>query len=205
MYRREFRLAAKLCLPLVAGGLLLLTGCPEDNPPAKKPGTSPSTAARAHDDRDDDHHDHDHEPGDHHHHAEKGPHGGALVAIGEDAAHLEFVLDAATGKLTAYVLDAAAEKAVPIKQANLQLTYSLTMVEGIEKESDDIPDDVLILALEAVSPAADGTAAEFAGQADTLKGVEKFTAVLTTVNVAGKPYPNVSFNYPEGNEEDHHH
>src|SRR5262245_62050963 len=51
MFSREVRLAAQLLLPLVAGGLLLLTGCPGETPQAKKAGT---TSAHADDD-----HDHD--------------------------------------------------------------------------------------------------------------------------------------------------
>jgi hypothetical protein len=182
-------------ITFVAGGLLFLTGCPGETPQAKKPAT-----ASAHADGDD-HDDHGH----HHHHAEKGPHDGALVAIGEEDAHLEFVLDADSGRLTAYVLDGEAEKPLAIKQAKLQLSYSLTKLREIEEGSDDIPDDVLVLALEAVSPADDGTTSEFAGQADTLKGCEKFSAVLTTLNVGDKSFKNVDFKYPEGNEEEHHH
>src|SRR5258708_36748143 len=121
MPRPEVRIAAKILVPLVAGGLLFLTGCPGETPPASKTGTAPSTA-KAKPDGDDDH-DHDHEH--HHHHADKGPHGGALVAIGQDDAHLEIVLDGETGTLTAYVLDGAAEKAVAVKQQNLQLAITL--------------------------------------------------------------------------------
>jgi hypothetical protein len=198
MLSRETRHAANFLMPLVAGGLVLLTGCPSDTPATKKAATT--TAAHSADDHD---HHHDHEG--HHHHADKGPHNGALVAIGDDDAHLEFVLDGESGKLTAYVLDGAAEKPVPIKQKSLQLTYSLIKISGIEEGSDDIPDDALFLTMDAVSPTEDGATVEFAGQADTLKGTEKFTAVLTAVNVGGKSFPNVSFKYPEGNEEDHHH
>ena len=198
MRSRLVRYAHLVVFTFLAAGLLFLTGCPGETPQAKKPAT---VAAHADEDDHDDHDGHGH----HHHHAAKGPHNGALVAIGEDDAHLEFVLDADSGKLTAYVLDGEAEKPLAIKQAKLQLSYSLTKISGIEEGSDDIPDDVLVLALEAVAPAPDGTAAEFAGQADTLKGCEKFSAVLTTVNVGDKSFKNVSFKYPEGNEEEHHH
>jgi len=37
-----------------------------------------------------------------------------------------------------------------------------------------------------------------------LKGAEKFAANLTAVTVGGKSFKNVTFKYPEGNE-DHHH
>jgi hypothetical protein len=197
MLSREVRFAAHLLVPFVACGLLFLTGCPGETPQAKNTAT-----VKPHGDADD--HDELDGHGHHHHHAEHGPHGGALAAIGDDDAHLEFVLDAESGKLTAYALDGEAEKPVSIKQSKLQLTYTLTKLRDIEEGSDDIPDDTFTLSLDAVSPADDGTAAEFAGQADTLKGCEKFSAVLTTVNVGGKSFQNVTFKYPEGNEEHDH-
>jgi hypothetical protein len=196
MVIRAVRYAEKLLLPLVAGGLFFLTGCPGDTTPPKKTGGTPVVHPDVHDE----HNDHDH----HHHHAAKGPHDGALVAIGHDDAHLEFVLDGDTGTLKAYVLDGEAEKALSIKQANLQVTLTIAKgAEGDDKEA--LPDDVTILTLAAVSPGADGKASEFERQADELKGVEKFSAVLTSVSVAGKQFKNVDFKYPEGNEEDHHH
>ena len=44
MPRPEVRIAAKILVPLVACGLLFLTGCPGETPPASKTGTAPSTA-----------------------------------------------------------------------------------------------------------------------------------------------------------------
>jgi hypothetical protein len=192
MLIRNARHAARFLVPLVGGGLLFLTGCPGETPQAKKPATT--TAVHS------DHDDHGH----HHHHAEKGPHDGALVAIGEDDAHLEFVLNADTGKLTAYVLDGEAEKPVRIKQANLQVVLTLTRTGDSGDGKDELPDETPMLTMEAVSP-ADGMASEFAGQSDQLKGAEKFSAVLTSVNVGDKSFKNVDFKYPEGNEEEHHH
>jgi hypothetical protein len=193
MLSREVRFATQLILPLVAGGLFFLTGCPGETPQPKKPTTG---AAPAHDED----HDHDH----HHHHAEKGPHDGALVAIGEDDAHVEFVLNADSGTLKAYVLDGEAEKPVAIKQAKLQVVFTIAK----DDDGDDkggLPADATIVMLSAVSPTADGMASEFEGQADGLKGVEKFSANLTAVTVGAKQFKNVAFKYPEGNEEDHHH
>ena len=198
MFSREVRLAAQLLVPLVAGGLLLLTGCPGETPQPKKPATTAAHAGHNHDDD----HDHDHEH--YHHHAEKGPHNGALVAIGEEDAHLEFVLDADSGTLKAYVLDGDADEAVAIKQASLQLAVTLTKGAD-DDDKGGLPEDAVIIMLSAVSPAADGSTSEFAGQSDTLKGAEKFAANLTTVTVGGKTFKNVAFKYPEGNEEDHHH
>ena len=205
MLTRSFATIARPFLPLVAGGLLCLTGCPGETPQG---GMSGKTAQPGKDAHAADGHDHDHDHGHHHHHhAEKGPHGGALVAIGEDAAHLEFVLDAETGKLTAYVLDGEAEKPVAIKQAKLQLALTLEKHGDAksEEKKDDLPEAPLTLTLAAVSPSDDGTATEFAGQDDKLKGADEFEAALTSITVAGKEFKAVTFKYPEGNEHDHHH
>lgn len=205
MRRYDFRQAAILVIPFVAGGLFFLTGCSEETPAPKNSGTKTSAAHNeggGHDHDDD--HDHDHDHGHHHHHADKGPHQGALVAIGQDDAHLEFVLDADSGTLKAYVLDGEAEKPVAIKQTNLQLAVTFKKA-GEGEDKNDLPDDVVLVMLSAVSPADDGTATEFEGQSDELKGAEKFAANLTSVTIGDKPFKNVAFKYPEGNEEDHHH
>jgi hypothetical protein len=199
MPRCDIQRSALLVFPLIAGGLVFLSGCPGETP---KPNVS-TNASSGHEHKEghgDD--DHDHDGDHHHHHAEKGPHGGALVAIGHDDAHVEIVLDADSGALKAYILDGEAEKPVAIKQEHLQLAVTL----GKKTADDDksaLPEDALIVTLTAVSP-DDGKATEFEGQRDELKGAEKFDAVLTAIKVGDKPFNNVNFNYPEGNE-DHHH
>ena len=200
MLRRDVQYTSNFILPLVAGGLLFLTGCPGETPVAKKPAAAPTAHA-------DDDHDHDH--GQHHHHADKGPHGGALVAIGQDDAHLELTLDAESGKLTAYVLDGHAEKSVSIKQKSLQLAFTVRKAGEEEKEDkeakNELPESTELVTLAAVSTASDGTASEFTGESDKLKGVEKFEAAVTSVNIGEKQFKGVYFKYPEGNEDDHHH
>jgi hypothetical protein len=206
MLRPEARIAANFLVPLVACGLLFLTGCPGETPQAGKSETKSAKPLPAADQ------DHNHEH--HHHHAEQGPHGGTLVAIGQDDAHLELVLNAETGTLTAYVLDGQAEKAVPIKQKNLQLAITLEHdhdgeheqnSDGQDEHKDDLPETLVTLMLSAASPGEDGTASEFSGQADELKGAREFEAALTSITIGKTPFTGVTFKYPEGNEHDHHH
>jgi len=54
----------------------------------------------------------------HEHHP---PHNGTLVELGEEFAHVELLLDPATGGLTAFVLDGEAENPVKITQPSLQI------------------------------------------------------------------------------------
>jgi hypothetical protein len=194
---RRIRNLANILFPFLIGSLFVLTGCPEEAPKVEK-----LTETAGHDGAGQSN---DHDQGHDHHHAEKGPHGGALVAIGQDDGHLEVVLDAETGKLTAYVLDGEAEKSLPIKQGNLQLALTLDRAGEGEDKKDDLPDSTLLLMLEAVS-ATDGMATEFSGQRDELKGVDRFEAALTSITIGDKPpFKGVTFKYPEGNEEEHHH
>ena len=206
--------AGSLFVPLVAGGLLFLTGCPGDTPPVGKSGTSPKSQAKS---GDADDHDHGHH---HHHHAEKGLHGG--VARGDSVAtifiHFEVVprwRDRNRHGLRARRL--AAEKPVAITQKHLQLALTLEHdhhkhgddkkedAENKEKDKDEVPDETAQLMLAAVSPAEDGSASEFSGQLDELKGADEFEAALTLIKIGDKEFPGVTFKYPEGNEHDHHH
>lgn len=47
----------------------------------------------------------------------KAPHGGALLEVGEEVAHVELVHDEKAGKVTLYILDKHAKKEVSIKDA----------------------------------------------------------------------------------------
>jgi hypothetical protein len=216
----HIRRAANLFVPFVAGGLFFLTGCAPSAPPMGKTGATSTAQSKGSGDHD---HNHDDDHGHHHHHhAEKGPHEGTLVAIGQDDAHLEIVLDAKTGTLTAYVLDGAAEKPIAITQKSLQLALTLEHHDhdgdksdgdkadeadkkGDADKKDEIPDDVVLLMLTAVSSGKDGTASEFSGQLDALKGADEFDASLTSIKIGDKEFMGVKFKFPEGNEHDHHH
>lgn len=187
---------------LAAAAVWTLNGCNGSQPPAKPVDKPAQTVDAAHKDDHDDH-DHGHH---HHHHAEKGPHDGTLVALGEEAAHVEFVLDKETGKLTAYILDAEAKEAVAIKQEQIVLAFTVTEEhEGEEKDAKkgDVP-ELESLTLSAVSP-NDGEASEFAGESEKLKGAEHFDAVIESITIKDKEFKAAEFKFPEGNEHDHHH
>jgi hypothetical protein len=60
-----------------------------------------------------------------HAHPEHGPHGGHLVEFGEEEYHGEVCFDGETKKITVYVLDGEAKKAVPI--AEKEVTINLVI------------------------------------------------------------------------------
>ena len=128
----------------------------------------------------------------HEHHA---PHGGTLVELGEEFAHLELVLNAQTGTLTAYVLDGEAEQSVRIVQAQIEISVRLSGAGSAK---------VLALTLSAAANPLTGEtvgqSSQFQAQSDALKGVTRFTGTVKSVIAKGGTFENVAFRFPEGNE-----
>lgn len=116
-------------------------------------------------------------------HVHVAPHGGTLVEIGEHAYNVELLREAASGKLTAWILDAHADDFVRIKAPSLALD---TTVAGTKK----------ILTLAAVAnPATDekiGDTSQFEVQADWLKSADKFAGTFT-VEIRGTVYKDVAY------------
>lgn len=54
-------------------------------------------------------------------HEHRAPHGGTLIEIGKEFAHIELVLDRSSGAMTAYMLDGEAEESVRIAQPAIDL------------------------------------------------------------------------------------
>jgi hypothetical protein len=129
------------------------------------------------------------------HHEHKAPHGGALLVLGEEFAHIELVLDAKTGKLTAYLLDGHAEKGLRSGQKEIALGFSVA--DG----------KVQYLKLKGVASRLTGeTEADtsvFSGQSDVLKDVKTFKGSVESVTLKGRVFKDIKFGYPEGNEETH--
>ena len=122
-------------------------------------------------------------------HAHTAPHGGTLVELGDHAYNLEFVRDAATGRLSAYVLDGHAEHFIRIKAASFEVVAS----GGPEKR-------VLVFKA-AANPATGETAgdtSQFDAQADWLKTTATFDATLASLDIKGTTFSAVAFNFPKG-------
>lgn len=179
-----------------AFGLLVMLGCDPAPPTPKDPAKK---VAGGHDDHEKhgkhDDHDHDkhgkHDDHDGHEHAASGaPHKGQLQEIEGEAGHVEIVLDEATGKLTAYILDGAAKASVSVPNKDLALTF--TPKAG---KDGKLPDAFEDLKLEAVD-AKDGKATTFAGTSAKLKGVKEFSGVIATLTIGGKEYKAIEVKFP---------
>lgn len=138
-------------------------------------------------------HDHSHEGHDHHHH--DAPHGGTLVTFGDHFAMMELVLDAKTGKLTAYVLDKEAEKSTIPDSKSVKMDIEI----GKEKVSLE-----LVGVANSLTGETKDKTSQFAASSEKLKGQKKFKATIPSFKVLGKEFKNVSFPFPEGNDEEAH-
>lgn len=158
-----------ICSALALAAAFATGGCAKKTPPAV---ASEAPAAK-----------HEHHP----------PHGGTPVVLGEEAAHVELVLDAGSGRLQAYVLDGELENFIRVAEPSLTIVAT---VDGAER--------ALVLAAVA-SPASGETVGDtslFETQADWLKTTPRFAAKLASITVRGVVYRDVVFGFPEGNDHD---
>lgn len=128
-------------------------------------------------------------------HEHSAPHGGTLIVFGDEVAHVELVLDQSTGKLTAYVLDGEAEKGVPIAQESIDMDIERPRSASLK----------LLPVENSLTGEKAGSTSQFSMIADELKGLSDFDAKIKSLNVKGREFRNVHFNFPKGNEKDHNH
>lgn len=114
-------------------------------------------------------------------HAHAAPHGGTLIELGDHFAFLEFVLDAATGTVTLYVLDGGAEQAVRIAQPSVSLAFDAP--SGVAGQTLELAALANVLTGEAV-----GDTSQFAVTHEGLKDQTAFTARVVEVSVKGQPF-----------------
>jgi hypothetical protein len=156
-------IAALLSLGLL--GPALLTGCGGKAPPAAATGK----------------------------YVDQPPHGGTPVALADGEYHVELVRDAATGTLSAYVLDDEMEDFVRSSSPSFELRAS-------------VAGEARTLVLAAVANPATGETvgdtAQFQAQADWLRTTGQFDGVLHGLTVRGKTLADAAFPFPAGNDHD---
>ena len=128
-----------------------------------------------------------------HKHEHHPPHGGTPVVLGDEAYHIELVLDASAGTLQAYVLDGEMENFIRSTVPSIEIVAT---VGGAQR--------TLVLAAVA-NPATGETVGDtslFEAQADWLKTTPEFDGVLKSVTIRGTTFTDVKFNFPRGNDTD---
>lgn len=126
-------------------------------------------------------------------HERHAPHGGTPVVLGNEAYHLELVLDATTGKLQVFILDGEMENFVRSASPSFEIEATVNR----EKTS---------LVFAAVADPATGEkvgdTALFETQSDWLKTVATFDGVLKSLTIQGTTFTAIPFNFPRGNDND---
>lgn len=128
-----------------------------------------------------------------HGHVHHPPHGGTPVVLGDEAYHVELVLDSASGTLQAYVLDGEMENFIRCAAPSIE----------IDAVAGGAPRTLVLAAV--ANPATGETIGDtslFEAQADWLKGTREFDGVLTAITVRGTTFSGVKFNFPRGNDTD---
>ena len=123
-----------------------------------------------------------------HKHQHVPPHGGAIVVLGEELYHLEFVLDETSAALHCYVLDGHMENFIRIRDPKLIL----------EVDSDKTV--VLTPVVSRATGESVGNTSHFSVRLDWAKEKKRFAAMLQEITIQGNRFENVAFRYPEGNE-----
>ena len=133
-------------------------------------------------------HDHDHSHAGPHKH--EPPHGGAGVTLGDEEAHIEFLVDAEAGTVTAWFFTPHMERYLRIKAESFEV---------LAKRADGEAKLTFTGVANAGTGETVGDTSQFVARADWLAGVEAFDALLPEVNIQGRVYRSVAFNYPKGN------
>ncbi len=122
-------------------------------------------------------------------HAHEAPNGGALVVLGDEHAHVELLLDEATGRLQLYALSAHADGPVRLSVPSI----------AVEIENGETAFRVELAAVaSALTGETVGDTSLFEGQDDRLKGRTTFSGRLPEIDIRGGTYNDVAFTYDVG-------
>ncbi|MCY7376194.1 MAG: hypothetical protein LH472_09520 [Pyrinomonadaceae bacterium] len=128
-------------------------------------------------------------------HEHRAPHGGTLIAFGEEFAHLELVFDSMSGELKAYALDGEAEKSVRLTQSEIEIEVEKPRRFRVK----------LAAAENALTGEKKGATSEFRASSNELKNLKEFDAKIVSITIRGREFKNTHFNFPKGNENEHGH
>ena len=134
---------------------------------------------------------HDHATAALHRHEHHAPHGGTAVALGDEAFHLELVLDAVSGELRAFVLDGEMENFVRCAMPS----FEMNVTAGGETHR-------LIFApvAEAATGETVGDTSLFAATAEWLKQAREFDASIPLLTIRGATFRDVAVRFQDGHE-----
>jgi hypothetical protein len=119
-------------------------------------------------------------------HEHTAPHGGTLVELGDEFAHVEFVHDAVAGTLTAYVLDGEAESSVRVTAPTMGVV--LTSPARFAARPYELLAQPSILTGETI-----GNSSEFTLSHEAFRHAEPIEGVVLDLDVRGRRFRDVPF------------
>ncbi len=122
-------------------------------------------------------------------HVFKAPHGGTLLMIGSEFAHVELVHDPSNGKLVAYVLDGEAKLGVRLAQDTIEVDLFGESMRGMV---------VLHAVANPLTGETRGDSSEFRGESQLLRGRTSFDGVIRRLDLKGTAVKQLAFNVPLG-------
>ncbi len=169
--------------PTIAFALCAATLCACGPAPAARPGpaataTAAVTASPAP------------EP---HHHEHAPPHGGTLVELGEELAHVEVVFDRDSGRLTVYLLDGHAEAPVRSTAPELAARVERLDIDGRPLTGVAPVSLPLVAVASPLTGETPGDASQFSGTSEALRGHARLRGVIERVSVKGRSFEAVAF------------
>jgi len=119
------------------------------------------------------------------------PHHGTPIVLGNEEYHVELLLDRSAGKFQAYILDGELENFIRLQQSAFAVS-----VKALNREA--------LLTFKAVANNATGetvgNTSLFEADADWLRTVPTFDAVIKELQIRDRTYQDISFNFPKGND-----
>ena len=128
-----------------------------------------------------------------HGHEHKAPHGGTAVVLGNESYHLEFVHNADSGTMTAYVLDGHMENFIRIE---------IESFEVLAKIGDKFRPLVFRAVANTATGETVGDTSQFQAQADWMTPESSFNATLKHLTIRGTTFKDVAFSFPGNHEMD---
>lgn len=125
-------------------------------------------------------------------HEHAAPHGGTLVVLGDEFAHVELVLEAAAGELTAYVLDGEAIRGIPIPAPSLRIDVRTATRPAFSVALEPVEN--------VLTGETRGHTSQFMGRSDDLAGLRAFRGEIVRIDVRGQRFEQVSFAFPDEHE-----
>lgn len=124
-------------------------------------------------------------------HEHKAPHGGVLIELGEEFAHLELVYEPGAGRMTLYVLDGEAEASVRIAQPVIDVAFAQPTPMGGRPRP-------FVAVTSVLTGERAGDSSQFVLEGTDYRGASALAGRVVRVVVRGAEFADVPFRWEAG-------